>query len=354
MKFTIISYQTIRVEASDQTNNRNETSEVSNTGCRISLGCYTKRCQENSHLRLLASLSKCASVTGRYVSQSHPGLNSIKESTETYGSGGSYMISVRCSFDSYHLLSGHWNKLSWGGLPQVGCSILKGLFKEMFTQKMKIQSLFPHLHADGNSPSSVTYLFFTYANMWQWVISFTCHSVFAHAPYSLCMPLPCFSASRWGLMCCDLIVPQSLKTLRKKWQFSLPGHLKCVYILFLLHISLSVSHWGGWGGTGKQITHYAVPETGCGKNNGGKPRIQGESCITVLPWNSLMFRGPWNLTQVSISMWMKKIWLNFNCWVNCSFKCLLNWSLIINRSWSFSLAAVNTQTLTLSINIFFC
>ena len=171
MKFTIISYQTIRDGASDQTNNRNETSEVSNTGCRIPLGCYAGRCQENSHLRLLlllASLSKCASVTGRYVSQSHPGLNSIKESTETYGSGGSYMIRVRCSFDSYHLLSGHWNKLSRGGLPQVGYSVLKGLLKEMFTQKkMTIQSLSPHPHADGNLPSSIIYLFLTCVNLWQ-------------------------------------------------------------------------------------------------------------------------------------------------------------------------------------------
>lgn len=69
-------------------------------GCRIPLGFYTKPCQENNHPKLLlfpASLSKCGSVTGRYVSQSHPGLNSIKESTKTYGSGASDMIRVLCT-----------------------------------------------------------------------------------------------------------------------------------------------------------------------------------------------------------------------------------------------------------------
>lgn len=40
---------------------------------------------------------KCVSVTGRYVSQSHPGLNSIKESTKTYGSGARDMIRLLCT-----------------------------------------------------------------------------------------------------------------------------------------------------------------------------------------------------------------------------------------------------------------
>lgn len=45
----------------------------------------------------LAPLCKCGTVTGRYVSQSHPRLNSIKESTKTYGSGASDMIRVLCA-----------------------------------------------------------------------------------------------------------------------------------------------------------------------------------------------------------------------------------------------------------------
>ncbi len=112
-------------------------------GCGMHSGFHTKPCQENNHPKLLlfpASLPKCGSVTGRYVSQSHPGLNSIKESTKTYGSGRVIWLEScaqrRRSFDSYPLLSGRsqWRvfklkQLSQGGLPWVGCSILKGLFE---------------------------------------------------------------------------------------------------------------------------------------------------------------------------------------------------------------------------------
>lgn len=43
------------------------------------------------------AISKWGTVAGRYVSPSHPRLNSIKESTKTYGSGASDMIRVFCT-----------------------------------------------------------------------------------------------------------------------------------------------------------------------------------------------------------------------------------------------------------------
>lgn len=94
--------------------------------------------------------------------------------------------------------------------------------------------------------------------LWHTVIFITLHSFIYSLIFcpctleNLCIPLPCLSALRWGLLCATPLIeeknwqdrfysPVLLKSVSKKWKFFSPGHLEFVQIFFLLSIPLCTS-----------------------------------------------------------------------------------------------------------------
>ncbi len=123
------------------------------TSCRNPLGFESTLCQESSLPKLLlflASLSKCSSVTGRYVSQSHPGLNSIKESTKTYASEASDMIRVLCTtmLPHWFIPSLIWSVTGWNEAGSLcrGCRTLERLLKASCVNLSHQQVIYGALH----------------------------------------------------------------------------------------------------------------------------------------------------------------------------------------------------------------